>query len=238
MLRYLRSLLRPQQPSRPAASSFVAMEALEDRYALSATVLATNPAKPTLSIQADNQSNTVKVTYLKNNAANPMDDEFLVQRSDKNGSLPTIHVKVWQKFDDYMAQIKRIEFFGGSGADSFTNDTDFFCIAKGGAGKDTLKGGTKGDDLRGDAGNDTLEGRGGADTLFGQSGNDHLHAGDDSKKDFLYGGWGWDSVIMNQNDHWEAYPGPNPEYSSDDGNPFTLDTGAYIEDESVSYYHY
>jgi Ca2+-binding RTX toxin-like protein len=415
MLRFLRSLMQ----KKPATSrnTLVALETLEDRYALSTLVLATNPSKPTLSLYADGQSNTVKVSYLKNNVANPMDDEFLVTQSDKNGTLPPVHVKVWQKFDDFMAPIKRINFFGGAGADTFENNTDFYCVAHGGGGKDTLRGGTKSDDLWGDGGNDTLEGRGGsdiliggegsdtlrggaemdflygdyfqqqtgkatgkegddtleggtgddflygnygkdllrgqegadtlfgesgedfmyggigadkmyggdglnrmwgdepvwssgdradqmfggsgldvmyggggddvmwgyafsdwlfgedgndkiyagdgmdmawggagddrieggkgddmlwgddgADTLFGQSGDDHLHAGDDSKKDFLYGGWGWDTVFMNKNDHWEAYPGPNPEYHSGDDNPFTLDTGAFIEDEAVNYY--
>ncbi len=105
-----------------------------------------------------------------------------------------------------------------------------------GDGWDMVWGGAGDDRIEGGKGADAIYGEGGADTLFGQSGDDHLDAGNDTKKDVLYGGWGWDGARLSEDDEWHAYPGAEPEYHSGDGNPFTLDSGAYLEDESVSYY--
>jgi Ca2+-binding RTX toxin-like protein len=108
-----------------------------------------------------------------------------------------------------------IEFHGGKGRDTFTNNIsaraisdglpDLVVRAWGGPGDDALKGGTQDDELYGEEGNDTLGGYdgddlllGGAgrDTLMGDAGNDRLDGGAGADKlhggpgdDILYGGF-------------------------------------------------
>lgn len=95
-------------------------------------------------------------------------------------------------FSFELASVKEIEFEGGLGNDSFTNDTSIHSVADGGAGNDTLTGGAAGDKLIGGGGRDSLFGRGGSDALFGGDRADHLVGGDGI--DRLYGGTGSDTL--------------------------------------------
>jgi Ca2+-binding RTX toxin-like protein len=62
----------------------------------------------------------------------------------------------------------------------------------GGYGIDHLYGQSGNDVLYGNLGNDYLSGGTGYDRLFGQDGSDTLNGGDDSVRDYLYGGAGAD----------------------------------------------
>lgn len=92
-----------------------------------------------------------------------------------------------------LASVKGIEFEGGLGDDSFTNDTSIHSVADGGVGNDTLIGGSAGDKLIGGVGRDSLFGRGGSDALFGGDQADRLDGGDGI--DRLYGGTGSDTLL-------------------------------------------
>ncbi len=98
------------------------------------------------------------------------------------------------------SSVKKVLFYGGAGADTFTNATAYKAVAHGGAGADTLTGGSNADVLYGDEGNDTLYGGPGRDTLYGGPGNDRMYgqAGQDVLVavglgyDTLVGGSQWD----------------------------------------------
>ncbi|HEV2296330.1 MAG TPA: calcium-binding protein [Tepidisphaeraceae bacterium] len=83
-------------------------------------------------------------------------------------------------------------FWGGSGADTFTGDGNNNSV-KGGGGNDTLRGGGGNDTLSGEAGNDSLDGGTGNDRLLGGDGNDTL-IGNDGLADTLDGGLGTDKA--------------------------------------------
>lgn len=68
--------------------------------------------------------------------------------------------------------VKKIQFFGQKGDDTFSDATDIPCTAYGGEGNDKLVGGNDNDHLDGGNGDDTLEGNQGDDVLIGGRGND------------------------------------------------------------------
>jgi len=91
------------------------------------------------------------------------------------------------------ASVKRIDFTGLGGDDSFTNKSAIPSKADGGKGSDTLVGGDGKDELLGGDGNDQLYGRGGDDTLTGLTGDDWIEGGDG--KDTAGGGPGIDTLL-------------------------------------------
>lgn len=106
---------------------------------------------------------------------------------------------VVEKQDFTVAQVTahEIDFFGGTGNDSFVyslpnGSPALRVVAHGGDGNDLLVGGPLNDDLDGGKGDDTLNGLGGNDTLFGGDGNDKLYGGDGD--DLLEGGRGQDTL--------------------------------------------
>ena len=75
-----------------------------------------------------------------------------------------------------LADVRGIGYFGGSGQDSFTNNTRLAQVAYGAGGDDTMIGGFGRGLLKGSGGNDTITGRGTRDDLSGNSGTDILNA--------------------------------------------------------------
>jgi hypothetical protein len=68
-------------------------------------------------------------------------------------------------------------------------------------GNDTLKGGFGGElALRGGAGNDVVRGDLGGDTMTGDAGDDTMLAGDDTARDFINCGGGFDVAMVSLND--------------------------------------
>ncbi len=104
--------------------------------------------------------------------------------------------------DPTVANIGRIQAFGGAGVDTLTIDETNGALPSaslfGGAGNDVLTGGSGADQLFGGAGNDILNGRGGGDMLFGGAGDDTLIGGPGD--DQLFGGAGNDRFIWNPGD--------------------------------------
>jgi Ca2+-binding RTX toxin-like protein len=88
--------------------------------------------------------------------------------------------------------VNKIVFFGGAGADRFTNHTSKPSYASGDGGNDVLIGGSGRDTFAGGSGNDTLLGVAGNDTLFGGDGNDYLNGG--AGNDYLVGESGDDKL--------------------------------------------
>jgi Ca2+-binding RTX toxin-like protein len=83
-------------------------------------------------------------------------------------------------------------------------------VSVAGSGRaDKLYGYAGGDEMNGNAGNDKLDGWSGADTVQGGSGNDLIEGGgkirfdggDDHAVDFLYGGFGKDTILVGAGDH-------------------------------------
>ncbi|MEO1618811.1 MAG: hypothetical protein AAFV88_23370, partial [Planctomycetota bacterium] len=89
--------------------------------------------------------------------------------------------------DDYLS--------GGSGNDLLSGSSGNDRI-HGGSGDDTLYGSSGNDRLYGNAGNDSLYGHSGTDYLYGHDGNDYLDGGRDGRRDYLYGGSGFDSAVQ------------------------------------------
>lgn len=89
--------------------------------------------------------------------------------------------------------VRRIEFAGGAGNDTFTNDTAIPATAYGGAGDDVLTGGPAGDFLYGEAGDDRVDGRGGFDVVDGGADNDRVYGG--TGVDTVAGGTGNDVLV-------------------------------------------
>ncbi|MBX9628321.1 MAG: hypothetical protein K2X82_31265 [Gemmataceae bacterium] len=88
--------------------------------------------------------------------------------------------------------VRKIQFVGNAGNDTFTNDTEVPAAAWGGAGNDTLTGGSADDTLVGGDHNDVLDGRGGNDRMWGEGGNDSVTGGEGN--DYEDGGAGNDRL--------------------------------------------
>ncbi len=133
----------------------------------------------TLTIRGDSWSNQVHVTV---NGSGRL--EVTVTSLPPPGS----HLRPGFIDKTFPPTAELIRFFGGSGNDSFRNDTDFPSYAVGGPGNDTLHGGSFTDTLMAGSGNDLLIAGRGDDNLYGGSGNDRLVAGQGN--DGLFGGTG------------------------------------------------
>lgn len=99
-----------------------------------------------------------------------------------------------------VAAVKKIDFVGRAGDDSFNNGTAVPSHADGGAGADTLIGGR---------GRDVLEGGLGSDYIRGMDGNDELYAFSatesettDVSPDMIYGGTGADKIVGSIGNDW------------------------------------
>jgi len=110
--------------------------------------------------------------------------------------------------------VTEIVFYGGAHNDTFYNNTNIRSEAYGGHGSDTLHGGSGRDRLEGGDGVDRLYGGDGdddiyggmdADWIYGEGGNDNLYQnGQGNNRDYavdhIYGGEGFDTVLLNQDD--------------------------------------
>jgi Ca2+-binding RTX toxin-like protein len=110
-----------------------------------------------------------------------------------------------QDFTDAQVSAREINFYGGSGNDTFlyslqAGPQQLRVVAYGGGGIVFLVGGLN-DSLDGGPGNDNLDGQGGNDSLWGGDGNDELSGGPGDgllegvlDSDILWGGTGNDTL--------------------------------------------
>lgn len=167
--------------------SRLALETLEDRLVLSATVMNGN-----LYVYGTAKSDVITVTptTMGGKAAYKVVDNG-VTKTYAASAIPG----------------GKVYLYGGAGHDKLTNATKLQTIAygqdgndviHGGKGNDMLDGGAGADAVYGHEGNDALYGRQGADQLFGGAGNDLLDGGDDAAVDMLYGQAGKDRFQRDQ----------------------------------------
>jgi Ca2+-binding RTX toxin-like protein len=141
---------------------FAAMQQLEDRRLLSATLV-----DGVLSVQGTDDADQIIVSL---NTSDPLATKLDVKLND-----------VVTSFD--LATVTSMEISGGNGADLLKIDETAGAItisAKllGGNGKDVLVGGSGNDRLEGGNGKDALSGGLGDDTLIGGRGKDTLDGGE------------------------------------------------------------
>lgn len=99
-------------------------------------------------------------------AISKVNNQILVSYTDTNGTQNLL-------FD--AATVKQIAYFGGSGNDTYVNNTRINEVAYGFSGNDTMVGGFSNRSLlKGSGGNDTIIGRGRHDDLSGNGGTDTL----------------------------------------------------------------
>jgi RTX calcium-binding nonapeptide repeat (4 copies) len=93
-----------------------------------------------------------------------------------------------------LAQVKRVDVFGGAGNDTITGRGNVGVRLRlyGGGGDDTIYGAPGRDIIDGGAGDDHLYGRGGNDVILGEAGDDYIDGG--AGNDVLSGGDGDDQV--------------------------------------------
>lgn len=104
--------------------------------------------------------------------------------------------------------------YGYGGNDILYGGLDYnYNYLNGGSGHDSLYGGWTGDTLVGESGNDYLYGNHGYDLLYGGDGNDTLHGGDDGYWDYLNGGTGQD--WFQQDWYWNGTKWINRDAGSD-----------------------
>lgn len=125
-------------------------------------------------------------------------------------------------FDHDLTPIRLIQFFGGSGNDTFANNSNVHCRAYGGDGNDILIGGSASDLLVGGPGDDDLDGQGGDDSIVGGLGDDALTGGDGN--DVLVAGDGDDNLDGGLGDDSLSGGVGDDELDAGDGND-TLDAG-------------
>ena len=139
-------------------------------------------------VGSDTQNDTVVVDVASRG-------QLRVSLQDGTGSAG----REWKTFDQ--SKVKKIQFYGKGGHDSFTNKTSVNSVAylgngndyaSGGSGRDIFFAGLGNDRLYGEGGNDLLSGGTGNDTLSGGSGHDLLAGG--SGNDLLSGGTGNDVI--------------------------------------------
>ena len=150
------------------------------------------PGQGILSVHGDGAANTINVSrdaagnLLVNSGAVPI-----------RGGTATV------------ANVARIQIFGGGGNDTITLDEANGALPAanlyGGLGDDTITGGSGADHLYGGFGNDTILGKGGTDLLFGGAGNDVLTGGD--ADDQVFGQAGNDRMIWNPGDDTDLNEG-------------------------------
>jgi Ca2+-binding RTX toxin-like protein len=151
----------------------LALEALEDRLALSAAI----NSYGNLIITGTGQKETAVVSH---------------QVIQSVGYYTVTENGVSHRFRASNVWGGMVVFYGTPGADYFRNDTSLHAVAGGGAGSDTLFGGSESDYLFGGGNSDHLYGRGGDDELRGGDDNDYLFGGSESDK--LVGGNGIDHL--------------------------------------------
>jgi len=135
-----------------------------------------NPASGVVAIVGTNNNDTAKITIDTKGTNSTADDLVAVKYTSG----------AWSEYETYsLAKVKKIDFQGNAGSDTFDNVTAIPSHADGGPGNDYLYGGRSADNFYGGAGNDTLQGHEGNDTLDGGGGNDVLYG--DAGNDTLYG---------------------------------------------------
>ena len=121
--------------------------------------------------------------------------------TQKTGNtVETFRVNAVKNVNGFPAKnVRRIDFYGKAGNDTFRNDTSIASNANGGSGRDVLIGGSGVDNLNGGTGADFLFGRGGVDFLDGGSG---AFSPSDRAGDYLDGGAGHIDTIVN---YWDDF---------------------------------
>lgn len=105
------------------------------------------------------------------------------------------------------SSVSQINFYGGNGNDTLTNNTDIKLSASGQAGDDIISSGNGDDFIHGGTGADQISSTGGTNRLVGHDGNDTINGG--TGVDTIYGGY--DDDLINGGDG-------NDEIYSDRGN--------------------
>lgn len=142
----------------------LSFERLEQRNLLAVSV-SLDTGTGVLSVTGDTQANTVVL------------------------SLASDQLQVNADGTDYQftaATVTQINFSGGNGNDSLTNNTDIAINASGHAGDDTFVSGGGDDFIYGGPGQDNITVSGGSNTLYGHAGDDIINGG--SGIDLIMGG--------------------------------------------------
>jgi hypothetical protein len=191
-----KSLRRAEKKNKPRRT--MALESLEDRTVMAATLAFTAPGE--LTITADPAGSRVHIVdldqYNHPDNINPNNVYIVATTSNDGQRSYTLH----------KSQIMKFKFAGSSYADIYyaptgvgwynnaptheVNGLGGDDVITTGLGNDTVYGGSGLDEIHGGGGNDTLEGGSGRDRMWGDSGNDTLRGG--SGYDDLYGGRGDD----------------------------------------------
>ncbi|MFO0878257.1 MAG: C2 family cysteine protease [Gemmataceae bacterium] len=161
--------------TRKASSRLFALESLETRNLLSATLL-----DGVVTIDGGSGNDVAYVGSRVINGVNTLEVKL-------NGEVTT--------YDP--SQVQQIRFNGYAGSDTFTaaQNLTISVVAYGGMGRDTLIGGAGSDYLYGEGGNDIIRGRGSDDWIQGDAGDDNLSGGDG--RDWIYGAAGRDTLFGN-----------------------------------------
>ncbi len=154
------------------------LESLESRWMMAGDpVMNYNPNAPGLHLDGTSGADTVLVTR--------SGDHLKIMTNTNRGEFRYQYVLISSLSQPV------IYFNGGNGNDTFFNNTDFACVAWGGAGYDTLSSDGAGTaKLFGEDQNDDLFANGPNSILVGGSGNDDLYCYDGR----AYGGEGNDSL--------------------------------------------
>ncbi len=157
---------------------------------------------PRLAVEALESREVLSATLLANGTWNIVgtsaNDQIVVSRDEVDSSVLVAEMNGRVIDEQYAADVARIQISGGLGNDRIEIDETAGVIAirtalSGNAGNDVLIGGSSHDILDGGAGNDTLIGNAGNDILFGEAGNDSLTGG--AGTDLLDGGAGRNVLI-------------------------------------------
>ncbi len=197
-----------------------------------------HPADPDIGGAATSSTWTVKAKLIYDPGPSIYDDPF---------ANSTVVVVI---FEADLADVTNIDFVGGSGSDTFTNDTHLSSTANGGdaadymfggSGSDYFFGGDGCDELFGREGHDILRGNLGNDDLYGGAGDDDLYGGD--SYDDLFGGDGADRLFggdgpdrLNGGNVGDAHDGAIDELEGgDDADFFTPEIHYVVLDDGFSY---
>ena len=168
-----------QQPKSSIAFELPAMETLESRLLLSASVTFSHGV---WSITADGARNTPG-------------DTISIQVDGDNSALADVYVNGELLGQQLLSSIKAVKVTGSVGDDDLSVDLGDWSgktIIRGHAGDDTITTGSSNDRLDGGSGDDTISSGGGDDRIAGKSGNDQIDGGDGD--DRIRGCWGDDKI--------------------------------------------
>ena len=197
--------MRQRHPATSAVPSFVAIETLEGRRLLSASI----------------------VNGVLNVLGSQRADDVVISRDPANSSR--ILVKVNGHEDSFRAKgIRTINVVTGRSDDRITVDDSHGSVAiarsiDAGDGNDSVTGGAGTDSVNGNLGDDVISGRRGNDVLSGGAGDDTVVGGDGN--DSINGDDGNDKLEGDAGDDSLAGGADNDTVSGDDGNDHAFGNG-------------